>query len=88
MTISYKKKQSKVTVYVDAELCKGCGLCISFCPKDALSFASQLNQQGYNPVTFSSEKDCNGCKRCQIMCPDLAIYVVGKKNDGKIGMPV
>ena len=81
MTISDKKKQSKVEVHVDTEWCKGCGLCISFCPQGALSLDTQLNKQGYNPVKFSEEKDCNGCKRCQIMCPDFAICVTRNKGD-------
>jgi 2-oxoglutarate ferredoxin oxidoreductase subunit delta len=80
MTISDKKQKNKVEVYIDTERCKGCGLCITFCPQGALSYDQKMNTQGYNPALFSTEKDCNGCKRCQIMCPDLAITVVRKKD--------
>jgi 2-oxoglutarate ferredoxin oxidoreductase subunit delta len=82
MTISDEKQKNKVEVYVDTERCKGCGLCITFCPQGALSYDQHVNTQGYNPAQFSTEKGCNGCKRCQIMCPDLAITIVRKKDKG------
>ena len=81
MTISDKKKKNRVEVNIDTEWCKGCGLCVSFCPQGALSLDKQLNKQGYNPARFSEDKGCTGCKRCQIMCPDFAISVTRKKSD-------
>ncbi|MBW2358841.1 MAG: 4Fe-4S binding protein, partial [Deltaproteobacteria bacterium] len=29
------------------ERCKGCGLCVTACPKDLLSVSSKINRAGY-----------------------------------------
>jgi 2-oxoglutarate ferredoxin oxidoreductase subunit delta len=49
--------------------CKGCGLCVAFCPADVLA----LNQDGH-PVVIAPEK-CTACHWCDTHCPDLAIVV-------------
>jgi len=72
--------KSSVTVHINTERCKGCGLCVSICPQEALYLDEQINQSGFNPVRFSDQVGCTGCRRCQIMCPDLAIVVVRKKR--------
>lgn len=72
--------KSSVTVHIDTGRCKGCGLCISVCPREALYLDEQINQSGFKPVRFSEEAGCNGCQRCYLMCPDLAILVVRKKG--------
>jgi 2-oxoglutarate ferredoxin oxidoreductase subunit delta len=49
--------------------CKGCGLCVEFCPTGVLS----LNADGH-PVVVRPEK-CTACHWCDTHCPDLAIVV-------------
>jgi 2-oxoglutarate ferredoxin oxidoreductase subunit delta len=64
----------KVTVH--EEVCKGCGLCITVCPKNILSIdKSRLNSKGYNVVAFGDEANCIGCAFCARICPDCALEV-------------
>jgi Fe-S-cluster-containing hydrogenase component 2 len=35
-----------------------------------------MNRSGYFPVDFvDPDSQCNGCKLCAIVCPDIAIRV-------------
>ena len=63
---------------IDKERCKGCALCIEFCPKDSISMSEELNLKGYFVAAFSASDDgdgCNGCGTCAVICPDVAIEV-------------
>lgn len=55
--------------------CKGCGLCIEFCPEGVLKFSSELNSLGYYPVKVIDISNCKACKFCELICPDSAIEV-------------
>jgi len=48
---------AKITI--DREKCKGCLLCISFCPKGLISVDKGLNQRGAKPVKFSRQANLN-----------------------------
>lgn len=65
----------KYTVNIDALVCKGCGLCIYYCPKDVLKLADTMNQKGYNVAVVVAPDNCIGCRLCDIACPDFAIFV-------------
>ena len=64
-----------IKVIIHEEKCKGCGLCVEFCPKRILSLSEKLNKKGRHPVEIKNEKECLGCGSCTIICPDLAIEV-------------
>ena len=68
-------------VIIDAERCKGCGLCIAFCAHDNLRLSDVLNARGAHPAEVCDDDACTGCKMCVLMCPDLAIEVV-EAEDG------
>ncbi|MEG0912796.1 MAG: 4Fe-4S binding protein [Oscillospiraceae bacterium] len=61
-------------VRVLKERCKGCGYCVNFCPKQALSVSEEINEKGYNPVQLDREK-CIVCGICYNVCPDYVFEV-------------
>ena len=65
----------KGCIEIDQELCKGCEICKSFCPKQAIAMSERLNASGYLPVTFNNVGDCTGCGICALVCPEVAIEV-------------
>lgn len=61
---------------IDEKICKGCGLCVSVCPKKILELAQdRINPKGYNPSQCIDQSACIGCAMCAIICPDSAITV-------------
>jgi len=59
------------------DACKGCNVCINFCPKALLApDPDYLNRNGVHPITVTDETQCIGCKNCAIMCPDGVIDVI------------
>lgn len=65
---------NKVTISND--VCKGCGLCVSVCPKKIVVIdRGRLNAKGYNPATVEDMEKCIACAMCAMMCPDSAIKV-------------
>lgn len=75
-TVSPKKKVKKPTgeVFISREICKGCGICIEFCPKDVLELSGEYNSKGYHTPDVKFPDQCNGCNLCGLYCPDFAIY--------------
>ena len=62
-------------IEIDQELCKGCQLCIFFCPKGSIDVAENLNTAGYQPAVFNGSNNCTGCTACALVCPEVAIEV-------------
>lgn len=65
--------KAKVTIHKD--ICKGCGLCVEFCPREVLALDEEINLLGYRPATLTDADKCNGCGFCYVVCPDLAVEV-------------
>ena len=65
----------KGSIEISRELCKGCELCISFCPKGSISVSDKLNASGYLPAAFNDNGECTGCAICALVCPEVAIEV-------------
>lgn len=62
-------------IMITHERCKGCALCIEFCPKKAISLTDRLNQKGYFVAAMIENAECTGCGTCALMCPEVAIEV-------------
>jgi len=58
-----------VEIKVNTHWCKGCELCIHFCPKSVFD----VDPDG-RPIVAHPE-NCINCKLCEIHCPDFAIEV-------------
>jgi len=69
-----KPKGPRGVVTIDAEMCKGCGFCIEFCPTGVLGFSDEFNSKGYHPPRAVKPEACTGCDLCGIYCPDFAIF--------------
>jgi len=78
-TVAIKSKKECLKVKkltFNTELCKGCGLCISVCPKKILILdKTQLNKKGYHPAAVTNIDDCIACAMCATICPDCVIKV-------------
>ncbi|MQY65506.1 MAG: 4Fe-4S dicluster domain-containing protein [Clostridia bacterium] len=62
-------------IIINIEQCKGCKLCVIFCPKQLIKLSEKLNPAGYHPAEFIDNGQCNSCGLCYQMCPDVAIEV-------------
>ncbi len=52
------------------EFCKGCGRCITACPKGCFHFSDEINPEtGLIPVEVDLT-NCNGCGLCFLACPE------------------
>jgi len=63
-------------ILVNEEYCKGCGICVHFCPGEALELSEEFNEKGRNMPFPADMERCTGCRMCELYCPDLAIAVV------------
>lgn len=63
--------------HINREWCKGCGICVEFCPKDVL----ELDDKG-KAVAVRLEQ-CIACKLCELRCPDLAVEVITEEIEDK-----
>lgn len=62
------KEESLPEILIDEVLCKGCAICVEFCPKHVFIMQGEL------PVVVDLEA-CNRCMLCEIRCPDFALTV-------------
>lgn len=72
-----KWKTPRGKIYLIVDRCKGCNLCIEFCPKEVLVESKEFNKKGYHPpelVEIPGEKECVGCGYCSLICAEFAIF--------------
>jgi 2-oxoglutarate ferredoxin oxidoreductase subunit delta len=73
------RTREKVLVILQ-EQCKACSLCVEFCPKHVLCLTEKYNRKGYHPVTACDIDACVNCEFCELICPDMAIFLVDRKE--------
>jgi 2-oxoglutarate ferredoxin oxidoreductase subunit delta len=62
-------------VRVSKGRCKGCELCILYCPKNSLCMSSDFNLKGYHYPEFCDPETCTGCMLCALICPEVALEI-------------
>jgi len=79
-------------IVIDTELCKGCGFCVTACPKNCINISTCSNKKGYFPaqpapsgVEGANNIGCTGCAMCAIICPEVAIEVYRDNNVISVG---
>ena len=55
-------------IILNKAFCKGCGICVASCPKQALELAGGKAQ-------LKQENGCVLCGMCEKRCPDYAIFL-------------
>jgi 2-oxoglutarate ferredoxin oxidoreductase subunit delta len=70
-----KNKKFSVKLEIIEEWCKGCGVCVAFCPQDVLEI------RGIK-VAVKDMPKCTGCGICELICPDFAIKVFKERLAG------
>ena len=63
------KKKKKFKIIHDPDLCKGCGLCYAYCPKNV------IEPDILGRAQIARPEDCIGCMKCVWICPDFAIWI-------------
>lgn len=63
----------KFLIRIRRERCKGCEICIEFCPKKVF----EGDELGH-PIPERID-ECIGCGTCELRCPDFAIEVRPKE---------
>jgi 2-oxoglutarate ferredoxin oxidoreductase subunit delta len=73
-------------VYLIPERCKGCEVCVHFCPQDVLAISDERNAKGYRIPKLSNgeAEECLNCGFCTLVCPEFAIFTLPIEvgNDG------
>ncbi len=67
---------TKGQVTVLKERCKGCELCVEYCPRIVLRMSKTFNLKGYTFPEVAEEDKCVNCHFCEVLCPDFAIFSV------------
>lgn len=75
----------KGTLIIYEERCKGCELCLVFCPEGVLAMSEELNRSGYRVACMKHPESCTGCALCAQACPDIAIEVYREKKAARGG---
>jgi 2-oxoglutarate ferredoxin oxidoreductase subunit delta len=68
-------KQKLLKLMINRDWCKGCGICVRYCPTQVLELDSRDKCMAVRP------EDCICCKMCELRCPDLAIEVITEQEE-------
>lgn len=57
------------------DVCKGCGLCVEFCPREIIKLSEDINGSGYHPAEITDQDKCIACGFCYLICPEPAAVI-------------
>ncbi|OPJ57208.1 4Fe-4S dicluster domain-containing protein [Alkalithermobacter paradoxus] len=63
----------KKNLIIKPEWCKGCKICVEFCPKNVLDIKE-------DKIYIADIEKCIACGLCELRCPDFAIYVENEEK--------
>ncbi|MBU1122503.1 MAG: 4Fe-4S dicluster domain-containing protein [Candidatus Omnitrophota bacterium] len=69
-------------VEIKKDKCKGCRLCVEYCPTKHLGLSKEFNKKGRLFARINETTNCIGCGFCFAMCPDAAIQIY-PKDEGR-----
>jgi 2-oxoglutarate ferredoxin oxidoreductase subunit delta len=69
-----KAIEKKANLQIKRDLCKGCKICVQFCPKDVLTMEG-------GKVKIKDIEKCIECGLCELRCPDYAIFLGGSEDE-------
>ncbi len=81
--IPLDREQSKPPIgeiHIIENRCKGCGLCVEYCPREVLKMSDSFNQKGYHPPYVTEPPGCVACGFCEEVCPEFAIFCEKKQE--------
>jgi len=65
--------ETRGTVVIAVDRCKGCELCIPACPPRVLEMSREYNAIGFAYPELAP--GCTGCGACLLVCPDFCFEV-------------
>jgi 2-oxoglutarate ferredoxin oxidoreductase subunit delta len=69
------EKRDRGRLRVDANECKGCGLCVAACPPKVIWLSDKLNSYGYRTAVYAGS-GCTACGICFMACPEPGAITV------------
>ena len=73
-----------MSIIIEIDRCKSCGLCAHVCPNGLLHKDSKVNSCGYFPYRLVDPAgQCTLCAFCALMCPETAIIITDKEKKKK-----
>lgn len=70
--------EKEVAVWTDESRCKGCNICVSYCPSGTLAMRYEPSAIQGIMIEVIDASTCIGCRDCETHCPDFAIFVADK----------
>ncbi len=73
-------------IEINENLCKGCDICIEFCPLNVFESSDRLNRRGYDVPVVARGDVCNECGICDLLCPEFAIILIKDSKKDSSGV--
>ena len=61
-------------VVTEPSWCKGCGICVAFCPRQVLGLVD-------DKIAVVNPDSCIKCGQCELRCPDYAIWLEEEEHE-------